>query len=260
MLLLGGCGVPYSFWQPVIDHLPGADLIRMDRPGLSGTPWPGRLPRLAEETQTLAELLDQVCEPAIIVAHSMAGPHAEALARKRPDLVAGLVLVDASLTWQPRLPGGEVVWQRLARHGGTVTSRPLLSGLTRYLHRELVRWQAYGDPAVVDGSITDFDAVAMIIAEQAACDRQLWDLAALRGQQPWPGMPAVVMTAVAPGRPRWPADQARLARLLAADHIVLTDAKHLIMLDRPDAIADAVRHLADVAPTESAVPDPDHRR
>lgn len=244
VLLLGGCGVPYPCWAPMFEHLPDADLIRMDRPGLSGTPWPGRLPRLAEETQTLAGLVDQVGEPVITVAHSMAGPHAEALARNRPDLVAGLVLVDSSLTWHPRLPAAEVMWQRLACHGGTVTDRPLLSGLTRYLHRQLLRWQAHSDRFAVDGSITDSDAVAMIIAEQAACDRQLWDLGELRGWRSWPGVPAVVMTAVARGRPRWVDDQARLARLLGADHVVLTDAKHLIMLDRPDAVAAAVRRIA----------------
>ena len=44
----------------------------------------------------------------------MAGLHAEALARRRPELVAGLVLVDGSVEWKPKRPFGEAAWQSTA--------------------------------------------------------------------------------------------------------------------------------------------------
>lgn len=241
ILLLGGCGVPYPLWDPVLEHLSDADVIRMDRPGLSGTEWPGVLPRLTEETDTLSQLLKHVNEPVIVAAHSMAGPHAEALARHHPDLVAGVVFVDGSLSWRPRLPNRDKMWQRLARQGGTMANLPAASGLTRFLQRRMMQWQAFStQPSAVTEPVIGRDAVAMVIAEQAAYARQLWDLSELRTRHPWPAAPATVLTAVARGYPDWVRDQARLARLLDAEHVVLTDAKHLIMLDRPDAIADAI--------------------
>src|SRR5512133_2505809 len=84
ILLLGGCGVPSYDWDLVAELLPDLALLRLDRPGLLGSPWPGELPRLADEVATLEALLVTV-GPAAVVAHSMAGFHAEALARKRPD-------------------------------------------------------------------------------------------------------------------------------------------------------------------------------
>lgn len=257
VLLLGGCGVPFPFWQPLFDHLRVADLIRMDRPGMSGTEWPGGLPRLADEVDTLAGLLDHVGAPAIIAAHSMAGPHAEALARERPDLVAGLVLVDSTVSWRPRPAGGDRTWRWLARRGRTAAGLGQAWKLTDFLQRRMTAWQAHNpDSVVVTGSVADPDAAAMIIAEQAACQQQLWDLGKLRARSPWPATPAAVLTAAGPGHRTWVSDQGRLARLLGAEHMVLSDAKHLIMLDRPDAVAAAVRRLSGPGGEGTRVPAP----
>ena len=106
VLFLGGCGVAYYAWDSVVALLGGRRIVRMDRPGMAGTPWPGRLPTLAEEVDTLADLIGMIGSIPVIVAHSMGGPHAEALARRHPDLVAGLILVDGSVERTPRPPSG----------------------------------------------------------------------------------------------------------------------------------------------------------
>jgi pimeloyl-ACP methyl ester carboxylesterase len=100
-------------------------------------------------------------------------------------------------------------------------------------------------PPVVTAIFRDPDAVASVVAEQAAYAKQIWALAALRESITWPAPPAVVLTAAGDGGPSWVTDQARLARLLTARHVVLTDSRHLMMLDRPDAVADAVRAVMD---------------
>jgi D-aminopeptidase len=50
-----------------------------------------------------------------------------------------------------------------------------------------------------------------------------------------------VLTAAAGGRTRWIAKQARLATLLDARQVVVADSHHLIMIDRPDVLDEAVR-------------------
>ena len=101
VIMLGGCGVPSYSWDDVVELLPDCSVLRLDRPGLVRTPWPGVLPELSAEVQTLVELIERMEAPAVLVAHSMAGLHAEALARRRPDLVAALLLVDSSVDGGP---------------------------------------------------------------------------------------------------------------------------------------------------------------
>jgi pimeloyl-ACP methyl ester carboxylesterase len=53
----------------------------------------------------------------------------------------------------------------------------------------------------------------------------------------------VVLTAASGGLRRWVADQRRLAQLLGARQVVIDDSRHLVMLDRPDVVVDAIRSL-----------------
>ena len=105
VIMLGGCGVPSYAWDDTVELLPDCSILRLDRPGLVRTPWPGVLPDLSAEVETLVELIERMEVPAVLVAHSIAGLHAEALARRRPDLVAALVLADSSADWRARRPG-----------------------------------------------------------------------------------------------------------------------------------------------------------
>ena len=115
VLLVGGCGVPYYQWDAVVARLDGQAVVRLDRPGLTETPWPGLLPTLAAEVATLDDLVRTLEGPVVAVAHSMAGPHLEAFARLNPERLAGLVLVDGSVDPAPRPQRSQAAWLVLSR-------------------------------------------------------------------------------------------------------------------------------------------------
>jgi poly(3-hydroxyoctanoate) depolymerase len=246
VVLLGGVGVPSYEWDFVADLLPDLALVRLDRPGLMGSPWPDELPRLAAEVDTLEGLLENV-GAAIVVAHSMASFHAEALVRQRPDLVVGLVLVDGSVEMTPRQSGSRR-WLWLARLVRGAMAVPLLRLPASYLQRLLVVAQSHrrlSEPVapVVRRTFRDPETIASVLAEQAAYADQAWDLARLRETSAWPEVPTILLTAAAVRGGRWIAKQAQLARVLKARHVVVKDSRHLIMIDRPDMVAQAVRAL-----------------
>lgn len=245
IVLLGGCGVPGYDWDQVADLLPDLALIRLDRPGLLGSPWPRVLPRLAAEIDTLVALLESA-GPAVVVAHSMAGFHAEALARQRPDLVVGLVIADGSLEFTRRRPWPRRRWLWLAEMVRKAMAVPPLRALGSFAQRLLFAAQShhrFTEPVspLARRTFRNPETIASVLAEQAAYAEQAWDLAQVRGSCVWPQIPTIVLTAAAGSRTRWIAKQARLAALLNARQVVVADSRHLIMIDRPDVLSEAIR-------------------
>jgi pimeloyl-ACP methyl ester carboxylesterase len=55
-----------------------------------------------------------------------------------------------------------------------------------------------------------------------------------------------VLTAAEKGGARWVTEQAELAEMLNARQIVVADSRHLIMVDRPDVVAQAIRGLREL--------------
>ncbi len=250
VLLLGGCGVPYYAWDAVVTLLADRRVVRMDRPGLVATPWPGRLPTLAEEIATLADVVDWLRSAPVIVAHSMGGLHAEGLVRSHPERVAALVLVDGSVSRGSVSPGDGEGWRRLATVADTIlrvvpVTRPLGSLGDRLISSMQSNRLGLTSPrpAAQRAVYRRPDAVASVIAEQAAYDKQIADLAALRDEAGWPVLPVRVLTGGGTGGASWIEEQSRLAELLGGQQVVVDDSRHLMMLDRPDVIADAVRSL-----------------
>lgn len=247
VILMAGCGLAMEFWRDVSRLMPERRVVAYDRPGMGGTPWPGHLPTLAGEVETLRELIELTdAAPAILLAHSMAGFHAEALIREYPDVVAGLVLVDGSAEWQSQPPHhGRLLPARLVSHtvntlrlGGAATLAYRL-GTWMQSHRAY-RQLGYGRiPAIY----RDADSLAMATAESFAYAEQAWDLNSIRRDHPWPGVPTILLTASEGEGDGNLESQMRLAHLLHADHRVIDESKHLMMLDRPDAVADAVTEV-----------------
>jgi pimeloyl-ACP methyl ester carboxylesterase len=255
VVLLGGCGVPSTLWEPVADLLPGRAVVRLDRPGMLGTRWPGRLPRLQEEVATLAALAARTGGPVVLVAHSMAGPHAEAFVRLHPAQVRGLVLVDGSVEWELRAAGLRdrglrAFWLSSARAVRAGLQAPVLRVPARFGGRLVVATQSrlrVWDPMPAVAALGDPEAAASVVAENGAYADQLRDLERLRADRPWPGTPTVVLTASGDGGASWLEDQRRLADLLGAHQVVVEESRHLMMVDGPQWIADAVRAVEEEA-------------
>ena len=129
-----------------------------------------------------------------MVAHSMAGPHAEALLRihpERAEQVLGLVLVDASVDLRARPQRSQAAWLAAARMVHVLAAVPPLRLLGSAADRVLLSWQSgrrLRDPAepVARALYRNRDAMASVVAEQAAYRAQLWDLELLRRERPWP--------------------------------------------------------------------------
>ena len=251
VILLAGCGVPHTLWEAVRAGLLGRRVVWLDRPGMGGTPWPGRVPTLSEEVATLAELAVREDAPVIWVAHSIAGPHAEAVTRQYPRLVGGLVLVDSSVEWRPPVGAGRRGgWNRFA-------------GATRWFYRRrpvgalahaLLRGQLgsptarrFGISSSMAAELTEIlpqpDTQAMTVAEFGGCTGQITELYAIRARHPWPTVPTEVLTALKGSGRRWLDAQARLAGLLGATHHRI-DAGHNMMLDRPEAVVASIERVA----------------
>ena len=245
VLLLGGCGVPWYLWDDLVARLSGVAVTRLDRPGLVQTPWPGTLPRLAEEVATLVDLVGSLTAPVALVAHSMAGLHAEALVRQHPHLVRALVLVDGSVEWE-RPTARDALWLGLARAVRSSMSVAPLGRLGPLADRLLTSHQSRQTllgprSSSAQGVYRTPDAVASVVAENGAYAGQVQDLAELRTRLPWPGTSVVVLTAAGDGGEQWVGDQRRLAELLGGRQVVVEDSRHLMMVDRADVVADAVR-------------------
>lgn len=254
VLLVAGCGLSLEFWLPVADQLRvehHRPLLAFDRPGLGGTHWPGHEPTLAEEVATLTAALELLDRPAIVVGHSMASFHVEALARTRPDLVAALVLVDGSVEWPAEPPtspkvGLATLVDQLTRRRLFAVAGQVIWRLGTVVQSEQTLHQVFG-PRMAR-TYRAPGALAMATAEAMAYDQQAWDLVQLRARHPWPGTSTTLLTAANTcGLRQWLDQQQRLAGLLGAAQVVVEGSRHLMMIDRPDAIVTAIAQL-DPAP------------
>lgn len=228
VVLTSGLAGAVADWDPLTRLLaPSVRVLRFDRPGHGAS-----APSARREVAALDEVLDIAGAPVVLVGHSLAGLHVEACARLRPERVCGAVLVDPSLA----PPGigrpfdlGAVLATGIVRLGLAEPAARCVSPLLRLAGRP---------PA---------DATA--VAELAGYADLVSEVDALRGAHPLPDVPWWVLTA---GGALGGARSAR--RILAAHgamaalarcgvHRIVADSGHLMQLDRPDAVAEAVLRL-----------------
>ncbi|MFJ9771112.1 alpha/beta fold hydrolase [Kitasatospora sp. NPDC101157] len=243
IVLVAGCGECSLTWAPLLPEL--AELgraVAYDRAGL-GASAPDRAPRptLDAQVEDLAALIRHLdAGPAVLVGHSWGGQLVQLLARQRPELVAGLVLVDpAHEEFRPRAialaeaallrlsllrtalaPAAPAPGDALGRAGAAAVARPHQRRAVLAEHR-----------------LTALAAPALRRRRAAA---------------PLPGVPVTVLSATE-GLPRalrarFTAAQAGIAAGAAgAVHTVVPGAGHYIHADRPDVVAAAVREVSDPA-------------
>jgi pimeloyl-ACP methyl ester carboxylesterase len=263
LLLSAGLGDAWFDWAPTVELLERRHrVINFDRPGLGLSPAAKAAPSLRRDAALLAGLAERAAgragAPVTVVAHSMAGFHAEALARLRPELVRGLVLVDPSYERDPHarlrlspvlIPAANALGvalgvTRLARFIGP-------AGRKMIMHRMSDRDEPV-PPEVIRSVYGRGTVLGTALAEEFAYREMAVDLAALRERRPFPKIPLVVLTALGevkdPGkRAEWVEDHRRLAEMTPyGSQVELPDCKHMVTLDRPDAVADAVARVMSV--------------
>ncbi|WP_052433992.1 alpha/beta fold hydrolase [Streptacidiphilus melanogenes] len=259
-LLESGLGGSWLGWDPVVSELrpglrPGDDglrVLRADRPGLGRSqPAPG-VPSLALRAAWSAALLDAVGvrAPVVVCGHSLGGLYSEAFARLHRERVAGAVLVEAHA---PNVTG-EVLGRRDARVraarvvGGAFRHAGLSQLVAPGVRRLGMRTQSVrrGDQSDVgDAYRSAYGAghcLTEALVERVLVRDLLAELAELRESAPFPEVPLCVLSAPGADREVYEA-QAKMSP--QGRHVEVDGALHLMPVDRPDAIADAVRTVAD---------------
>ncbi|MFC5754823.1 alpha/beta fold hydrolase [Actinomadura rugatobispora] len=252
LLLASGLGGAWFDWDPTVELLrEDHRVVVYDNPGLGRSPAAQAPPSLRRNVRIMAALADEIGPPVTVLAHSMGAFTAEALARLHPELLNGLVLVDPSQERDPcARPRLAAALDPLARALGTGLNATRLARLAGPAGRRLVlRFTSDRDDTVPAETVRDVygrgTVLGTIVAEELAYREMAADLDALRDRRPFPDLPLVVLTALGDAGPSWAEGHRRLAAMSPRGRQVeLPRAKHMLQLDRPDAIADAVAAVA----------------
>jgi pimeloyl-ACP methyl ester carboxylesterase len=132
-VLISGLGDATLTWAPILPDLArSCRVITYDRPGMGASPPVEGCRSLESMAFEIADLIESLGEgPAVLVGHSLGGLIAVEAYRRRPELIAGLLLVDAAdpailarkdivaiqqfSIWLPRALSAIGLWPRLAR-------------------------------------------------------------------------------------------------------------------------------------------------
>lgn len=249
-----GIGSSSVGWWEIGDELvrDGMAVILYDR---AGHAWSSRARDARRSEQIAADLhalLEQLAAPPfVLVGHSAGGVHLRAFARRYPDEVAGMVLVESSSE---------------AQHDAGVTATMLLpralTPLILYGSVLVPGWLtrrafARGRLSPYSGHYADLELAAWLARSRRTLLRELRAFRRLRGRDSFlqPGdlgqKPLIVLTASPPqdaaGRPaweRWYALQADLARLSQnSRHDVAPKSGHDMHADAPDFVLQAIRDV-----------------
>lgn len=246
VVLLHGIPGSAAIWHAVVADL-GADYqtIVPDLLGFGSSPRPTRADDLAAPSQAraLAATLDGIGGPAVLVGHDFGGPVALTLAARRPELVAGVVLVASNTFGDTPIPFplSTLTWPGL----GGAAERLLLSGPSLSV---MVRRGGVRRPAAYLGDRGQRRAIRLIFADAlrnleeryAPVERSLRSLqvpvAVLWGDEdPFFGVAQAHRTAEAAGVE---------ARILAG-------AGHFLPKERPAEIAQTIRSVAAAAAVDA---------
>jgi pimeloyl-ACP methyl ester carboxylesterase len=257
-----GLGASSVGWSRVRDDLAATTLVvTYDRSGLGASPARTGTRGVRSLTEDLAHTIEVACAstPAVVVGHSLGATLARHLAATRPDLVAGLVLIDPvpdqwmlhHARWAA--PIGQTAYLALAALAGlglidTTMRLPLLRGVTRGSTSPLA--------ALTDG---DRDLLAEEMRRPGSHHAARREFSGLLGSRTelraMRANPAttVPLTVISGGRTHWATSGLRRsatawhARLVerspGARHIVVDDGCHSIPRYRPDLVTAATVEL-----------------
>jgi len=223
LILIHGAGGSHLHWPAALRRMPGATVYAVDLPGHGRSEGPGR-ERIEDYAADVVRFMDAVgVSRGVLVGHSMGGAIAQMTALTAPERVAGLVLVGtgARLRVAPALLDGILQ-----------DARGALALITEWA------WGPEADPAMVARGRQMMARVnpRVVWGDFAACDR--FDI---RERVEEITAPTLVITGsedrmTLPRFGQWLAE-----RIPGARFVLVEGAGHMVMLEKPDQVASAVR-------------------
>jgi pimeloyl-ACP methyl ester carboxylesterase len=254
VILDAGLGLDSSVWirvQPTLAAI--TRTCAYDRAGY-GQSDPGPLPRdTARRTSDLVELLDATAErgPFVLVGHSAAELPARLAAEQRPDIVAGLVLVDPGADLSALRAIGPV-WAAALDAGQSAALTCIRATAAGEMKPGNAVYVECGSPPV-DGRLASREMAVAVLSENepdpaaiSAAPRSLGDLPLIiltAGNKFGVGEGAAP-TETEPLRQAWlEAGAAIAASSTRGEQRLVPDASHVIQFEQPQAVIDAVRDV-----------------
>lgn len=249
-----GLGSSRTGWALVTEALagPGRRLVAYDRSGFGRSPAHHGARNLSQLADDLGVVLDHLGEgPFVLVGHSWGGPIVRTVAGRRPDGIAGLVLVDATdeladLYFAPAQQRQFRLMTKLVPFGARI-------GLTRLFVKRMSAPLPEDAARTMVAEDSSLEAARAMQAELASINE---DLASLRDAPPaLPDIPVTVITGTRPTRFGSAARRAlldahrrRVKMLPRGRHVEASRSAHHVHLSEPDVVVGEVeRLLADLA-------------
>jgi pimeloyl-ACP methyl ester carboxylesterase len=246
LLLLHGLSGSAGNWIELLpDLLQRYRVLAVDLPGHAGS---GRLPRGASTADfaavAAAVLEEEAIGPALVAGHSFGGLVALRLAKSRPELVRGLLLVSPAGIWSATR-----VAQAIALASTTIRPGRLVAPLRyRYAERSWYRRAVFRPWFVSDAvALTPRATHGLLAAQREHADTKTAARAMIaddpRRDLGGISCPTVILWGARD--PQLPLDDAfEYARRLGAKLRIVADCGHLVIVERPAACLDALEELS----------------
>lgn len=234
IVLLHPIGLQAAFWEPVAERLDSAfRILSIDLPGHGDSDVPPGPFTLDDAAAAVVELLRAVGQaPAVVGGCSMGGMVAQAIALRASDVVRGLVLANTAHTFSPE-----------GRVGMEQRARAALGGMPAVLRTTLDRWF---DPAV---QARESELIARVAGWLLHGDPVVhaWSWRAIGGLDHGARLkeiatPTLILTGAHDRSIPASVADAMMGLLPNGRHQDV-DAGHLAPIERPDAVADALRQF-----------------
>jgi pimeloyl-ACP methyl ester carboxylesterase len=260
-----GAGEPCVFWWSIVERVAEfASVCTYDRAGIGASDAPPSAHTPLDSANELAALLERarIPGPYVLVAHSYGGLIARLFARDHLRDVAGLVLVDSFEEGIHFRPDVLPMYRRFRKLLALVTIGArfgilrLIGKLRRSEESSLppeihARTEAIGQsPAFFRSMSADMKGLGEYdpALRHSGATGTLGDLplVVITHGQPFPGPMALL-------EKYWAAGQQRLAALSTNGELVVAhNSNHMIQLDEPQVVIDAIRRVLDAAARRGA--------
>jgi pimeloyl-ACP methyl ester carboxylesterase len=244
-------------WAGLLPVVPAfARVVAYDRAGIGASDPAGPLTLSSQVDDLIAVINEAGNPPSILVGHSLGGVLAQLAALRRPDLVAGLVLVDpaeeqylAALPPDEQQQGIDLGESVISQHHAGTLPGTIRSAFAQHARQLTDDHQLQG--LILDAYVSCYSTPSqarMVRDEHELAFNSLPQIRRLRAEGTLPDVPVIVLSATT-GRPEeerrvWTSYHAALVvGVPRGKHVVLADTSHAINQERADDIVEAIKSV-----------------